>query len=119
MTYSLGTSPNAVCLLRARNLSLPYHGLIFDGSKDILLVLYGGKLFINLVLRTQLSVCLIGLFLLFCQHVASFADALLAGKTLLNHNLNQVTEQRFSLKQWFPVGARSYRLRKTGSVHCY
>lgn len=35
MTYSLGTSPNAVCLLKARNLSLPYHGLVFNGSKDI------------------------------------------------------------------------------------
>ena len=40
-------------------------------------------------------------------------------KTLNNNDLNQVTDQQFSLKQWFPEGAHSCRLRKTGSAHCY
>ena len=37
--------------------------------------------------------------------------------------LNQVADQRFSLKQWFAgrfaAGAQSCRLRRTGSAHCY
>ena len=40
-------------------------------------------------------------------------------KTLNNTDLNQVTDQRFSLKQWFAAGACSCRFRKTGSEHCH
>ena len=40
-------------------------------------------------------------------------------KTLNNNDLNQVADQRFSLKQWFAAGAHSCRLRKSGSAHCY
>ena len=43
----------------------------------------------------------------------------LNGKTLHKNDLNQLVHQRFSLKQWFAVGAHSCRLRKTGSAHCY
>ena len=35
------------------------------------------------------------------------------------HDLNRFANQRFSLKQWFAVGAHSCKLRKTGSGHCY
>ena len=38
-------------------------------------------------------------------------------RTLNNNDLNQVADWQFSLKQWFAV--HSYRLRKTGSAHCY
>ena len=40
-------------------------------------------------------------------------------KTLNKNDLDQVADQRFSLKQWFAAGAHSCRLRKTGSAHCY
>ena len=37
-----------------------------------------------------------------------------------NFDRNQVTDQRFSLKQWFAADVHSGRpLRKTSSVHCY
>ena len=32
---------------------------------------------------------------------------------------NEAVDHWFSLKQWFAAGAHSYRLRKTGSAHCY
>ena len=32
---------------------------------------------------------------------------------------NQVSDQRFSLKQWFAGGAQSRGLRKPGCGHCY
>ena len=38
---------------------------------------------------------------------------------LNNNDLDQVADQRFSLKQWFAVGAHYCRLRKPGSGHCY
>jgi len=39
--------------------------------------------------------------------------------TLNKNDLNQVPDQRFSLKQWFSAGAHSCRLRKPGSGYCY
>ena len=39
-------------------------------------------------------------------------------KTLNNNDLNHIADQRFSLTRWFAAGARSCRLRKTGSAYC-
>ena len=37
-------------------------------------------------------------------------------KTFNNNDLNQVADQRFSLKQWLAAGAHYCRLRKTDSA---
>ena len=41
------------------------------------------------------------------------------GRQLDSNDQNQVADQRFSLKQWFAVGAQSRGLRKPCCGHCY
>lgn len=45
--------------------------------------------------------------------------SLIALAGLHNNDLNQVSDQRFSLKRWFATVAHSCRIRKPGSGHCY
>ena len=52
-------------------------------------------------------------------HRFDFENSRSVRKTLNNNELNLVTDQRFWLKQWFPAGAHSCRLKKTGFTHCY